>query len=281
VVFLEQEDPVRPFRERLIFSINLPNYELKSSWQGLGKGADPTEGEPGPDGRTPVQVTWDDAVNALAQIIESTGLKPKYCKNDRHFGRFVMKQDLRHNSQLPDEYFSFTLDYNTAEKIQDMRGPYNQIVSGYDEKLNQLSRKLDRYPQDSSSGRFLALKKRYLGILKDRDFFVGSTPDPNQLDEGLLFLIEVSTLKDYQVVKDRMQSIMTRYILHLSRIAASESAKHADLEHELKRLNAAQARADGAAAPAAARPAAASGNGIQEYEVDPAHLKPIKKSDAA
>ena len=39
VVFLEQEDPSPAVSRRLIFSINLPNYELKSSMQeGMGQG---------------------------------------------------------------------------------------------------------------------------------------------------------------------------------------------------------------------------------------------------
>ena len=33
VVFLEQEDPKFAYRERLIFSINLPNYELKKAYE--------------------------------------------------------------------------------------------------------------------------------------------------------------------------------------------------------------------------------------------------------
>ena len=234
-------------------------------------------------------MTWDNAVNSLAQIIESTGLKPKYCKNDRHFGRFVMKQDLRHNSQLPDEYFSFTLDYNTSEKIKDMCGPYNQIVSGYDKKLNLLSaRRWTAMRGTRARAAFSCSRREYLAILMDRDFFVGTTPDPNQLDEGLLFLIEVSTLKDYQVVKDRMQSIMTRYILHLSRIAASESLKDADLEHELKQTQCRPRPARKGDGQEREKETAEfedegrrSEGSIQEYEVDSAHLKPLKKKTAA
>jgi hypothetical protein len=230
VVFLEQEDPKHNFRERLIFSINLPNYELKRSW-------DRTSGKKkqnrNSDGRTSLQVTWDESVNALAKIVETTGLKPKYCKNDRHYGRFVMKQDLRSTTNIPDEYFSFTLDYNTEEKIREMYAPYDKVVNDYETKIDRLAKKLNQYPDDSKSPKYLNLKKQHLILCQDRDFFVGTTPDPHQLDEGLLFLIEVSTLKDYHIVKDRMQSIMTRYILYLSKVATKESAQDPDLEYEL------------------------------------------------
>src|SRR5262249_1079671 len=133
--------------------------------------------------RSAMQVTWDNSVNALAQIIESTGLKPKYVKNDRHFGRFVMKQDLMHGNHLPDEYFSFTLDYNTAEKIKEMTGSYNRITAKYEKRLNSAARAMDRYPSDSKSSGYLKQKRKYLSIQADRDYFVGTTPDPNQLDE--------------------------------------------------------------------------------------------------
>jgi hypothetical protein len=232
VVFLEQEDPKYSFRERLFFSINLPNYELKKAWD-HGEDGEPRVRHR--TSRTSLQITWDDAVNALARIVEKTGLKPKYCKNDRHYGRFVMKQDLRSAVNIPDEYFSFTLDYNTDEKIAEMWGPYDKTVADYNHKIKSLAAKIKKYAEDSKSARLVALKKEHLHLSQDRDFFVGTTPDPHQLDEGLLFLIEVSTLKDYHIVKDRMQSIMTRYILFLSKIAADEAKHDQDLEQHLSK----------------------------------------------
>src|SRR5262249_9142506 len=56
-----------------------------------------------------------------------------------------------------------------------------------------------------------------------RDFFVGTHPDPREMDTGLVFQISVNTLKDYSVTKDKMQVIMTKYILALSRIATDKS----------------------------------------------------------
>jgi hypothetical protein len=245
VVFLEEEDPKHSYRERLIFSINLPSFELKRSWKDepaegpqavakkpMGKKR-PSGDEEFSDPRSPLQATWDDAVNTLALIIAETGLKPKYVKNDRHYGRFVMKQDLRSSSSLPDEYFSFTLDYNTRERIQDMTAPYNKKVAELEKAVKKIEKKLQGYAEDSRSTRANMLRAQLLKAVQERDFFLATTPDPNQLSEGLLFLIEVSTLKDYHIVKDRMQAIMTKYILHLSRLAMQEAKGDPELEHAL------------------------------------------------
>ncbi len=248
VVFLEEEDPRYSYRERLIFSVNLPSFELKRSWKndaevegpstvkrtsGKKRGVSAEDSDP----RSPLQATWDDAVNTLAQIIAETGLKPKYAKNDRHYGRFVMKQDLRSSSNLPDEYFSFTLDYNTTERIQDMIAPFNKKVTEYEKKIRRLEARLKGTAIDSRSPRLMKLRAELLKLTQERDFFVGTTPDPNQLSEGLLFLIEVSTSKDYHIVKDRMQAIMTKYILHLSKLAVLEAKGDPDLEHALYSLD--------------------------------------------
>ncbi len=284
VVFLEEEDPKFAFRERLIFSINLPNYELKRSWndgvpspripdaKGKRRGPDTVSAD---DLRTPLQATWDDAVNSLAQIIATTGLKPKYVKNDRHYGRFVMKQDLRATINLPDEYFSFTLDYNTAERIQEMIGPYNKVVGEYDKKIEKLAKKMESWPANSHAPRFLVLQKKHLNLVQEREFFVGTTPDPNQLDEGLLFLIEVSTLKDYHIVKDRMQAIMTKYILHLSKLAEKEASIDPDLEYEIWKN---QQKTEAAAPPKKEGLSADEIEQLPEYVLADGKLKPVKKA---
>ena len=303
VVFLEEEDPKHNYRERLIFSINLPSYELKRQWANGPAEPAVAEGSAEPklpakrkapasrkpaapgmeedDPRTPLQATWDDAVNALAQIIATTGLKPKYCKNDRHYGRFVMKQDLRSQANLPDEYFSFTLDYNTADRIKEMCVPYNRIVGAYEKKIKKLAKKLEGWSPESTSPRYLALRKKHLNLVQERDFFAGTTPDPNQLSEGLLFLIEVSTLKDYHIVKDRMQAIMTKYILHLSKLAAKDADFDPDLEYEMWKKS-----WEGKAAEQKPQlPAGGEFDGITaeelasvpEYVIDETGLKPLKK----
>lgn len=300
VVFLEQEDPKHSYRERLIFSINLPSYELKRNWSKqpdvldkkkyTTKKAEPAANGGFEDPRTPLVATWDDAVNSLAQIIASTGLKPKYVKNDRHYGRFVMKQDLRSSAHLPDEYFSLTLDYNSQDKIKEMCQPYNRVVKEYEKKIAKLEKKLGSYATDSISPSYVVLKKKYINLVQERDYFVGTTPDPNQLDEGLLFLIEVSTLKDYHIVKDRMQSIMTKYILHLSKIAIEEAKVDPDLEYEVWRMgrNGVEGQ-EVAKEPAEPEFTVADLASVPEYVIDetalhaaePAVGEPVKKKKAA
>ncbi|MCC7440316.1 MAG: hypothetical protein IT285_01705 [Bdellovibrionales bacterium] len=291
VVFLEQDDPRHSYRERLVFSIHLPHYELKRSWadapaaaapRAMKPGAGPSvspgarrDGGPG-DGRTPMQATWDDAVNALAAIIQSAGLKPKYCKNDRNYGRFVMKQDLQTSHVLPDEYFSLTLDYNTNEKIREMGESYNKVLRGYDKKIEKLEPKLSRWPKDSNEPAFLTHRKRVQGLINERNYFVATVPDPNQLEEGLLFLIEVSTLKDYHIVKDRMQSIMTKFILHLSKIAENQANFDPDLQYELWKSG----TVTGKSAEALTQEDEML-EGVTEYVVDEADLRKLAKKKAA
>lgn len=287
VVFLEQDDPKFNYRERLIFSIHLPNYELKRKWDVAADAAAPAAKtsiktvktmkasgkKKEEDPRTDLQATWDDAVNALAGIIESVGLKPKYCKNDRNFGRFVMKQELLGNGRLPDEFFALTLDYNTAEKIKEMCVSYNKILKAYEKKVKRLERRLVKYPASFKAAFVERLRKKYDDACQERDFFAATVPDPNQLDEGLLFLIEVSSLKDYYVVKNRMQSIMTKFILHLSKIAVREAHLDPDLEYEMwktesKKKNDTQEMEE------------VDLEGVQEYVVDAVALEPAKKKAA-
>ncbi|MBN1115333.1 MAG: hypothetical protein JXA66_08335 [Oligoflexia bacterium] len=272
VVFLEQDDPTYPFRERLIFSVHLPSYELKNDWSRNANG------EKDAYGRTTLQATWDDAVNALAQIIETSGLKPKYCKNDRNYGRFVMKQDLRSSSVLPDEYFSITLDYNTSEKIKDMCSVYNRIFRRYEQKLRKAKKKLDSYPLNSESPKYARIKRKYFSIEQEKDYFLGTIPDPNQLEEGLLLVIEVSTLKDYHIVKDRMQSIMTKFILHLSKIASHEAERNPNLAYELWKSGKINGESSDKNGKLISERELSS---IQEYVVDESALKLSKRKKVA
>ena len=221
VVYFEEEDPQYSYRERIVFSIHLPNYELKGF-----KGEQTDEA-----GRTSIQATWDDAVNGLAKIVESSGLKAKYCKNDKNYGQYTIKQDLRAGGELPDEYFSIILDYMTEEKIIETAKAYNKVVKNYDEKIAKLEKKLNKC--STQSIKYQLLKKKYSAMVQEKNFFVGTVPDPGQIGEGLLLYIDVSTLKDYHIVRDKMQSIMTKFVLHLSKVATEEAEFDPDLEYEL------------------------------------------------
>ena len=55
---------------------------------------------------------------------------------------------------------------------------------------------------------------------RDRNFFVATTPDPREMDSGLIFKIELFTLKEYGVVKEKLRAILGKYMDELSKIAA-------------------------------------------------------------
>ncbi len=223
VVYVEQDDPENTYRKRIVFSVHLPNYELKTA---------DIEGEL-EDGRTGKQVNWDDAVNGLAKIVETSGLKAKYCKNDKNYGQYTMKQDLRNTSYTPDEYFSIILDFMTEDKIVETARAYNKVIATYENRLRRMEKKLDRWENKATTTKYLKLKKEYTELVNEKNFFVASVPDPSQFGEGLLLYIDVTTMKDYHIVGDKMQSIMTKFILHLSTIAASEAEFDPDLEYAM------------------------------------------------
>lgn len=226
VVYFEKDDPEFPYRERLIFSIHLPHYELKDIG---GEECDS-------DSKTEMQMTWDDAVNGLAKIVESAGLKAKYCKNDKNYGQYTMKQELLDGTTIPDEYYSLVLDYMTNEKLVETAKAYIKVVQNYDVRLKKLEKKLDRYSSDSESNRYYQLRKKYSVIKQEKDFFVGTVPDPSQIGEGLLLYIDMSSLKDYHLVRDKMQMVMTRFVLHLSSVDSKMIEYDPDLEYDMWKI---------------------------------------------
>lgn len=216
VIYLEQEDPHHKHREKVIFTVNLGDFELRYP---LDETADDKTTE---DGRTLRRTVWDEAVNTLAEIVSNTGLKPKYVKNDKNSCHFTMRQYLvSENERLPDEYFTFELHHMNMEEKKIRGRDYVAKIEKYDREIAQLRKKL--------RGWFMGGRKRaelqdaLVMLTKERDFYFGTTPDPREMDTGLLFSIAVNTLKDYGVTKDKMQVIMTKYILALSRIAVDKS----------------------------------------------------------
>jgi hypothetical protein len=113
----------------------------------------------------------------------------------------------------------------------------------------------------------LELKEEYDQELQERDFFVGTVPDPSQLDEGLLLYIDVSTLKDYHLVKNKMQTVMTKFILHLSKIAVKAAETDPDVEFELWRN-----KNSGLLASDEVEDVETG----ERFKVDQKHLKPVK-----
>ncbi len=216
VIYLEQEDPRNQHRERVIFTVNLGDFELRYP---LDENAEQTQVE---DGRTIRRLVWDEAVNTLAEIVSNTGLKPKYVKNDKNKCCFTMRQHLLSDGQpLPDEYFTFDLRHVSEDQISVLTKEYVETIENFEVQIAQLEKKAKAW--------WLSAKKKAaiedeLRILKsDRDFYVGTNADPREMDTGLVFSIHVNTMKDYTVTKDKMQVIMTKYILALSSIATDKS----------------------------------------------------------
>lgn len=216
VVYLENEDPRHPHREKVIFTVNLGDFELRYPMS-----EDMAE-KPTKDGRSMRRFVWDEAVNTLAEIVSNTGMKPKYVKNDKNSCIFTMKQQLlSSNDRDPDEFFTFDLRYVNPGMRDDMERVYTVSIKKYETEIAELREKLGSFwLSRQKKEEFLA---RIAELEKERDFYIGTHPDPREMDCGLVFSIAVNTLKDYSVTKDKMQVIMTKYILALSRIAVDKS----------------------------------------------------------
>jgi hypothetical protein len=216
VVYLEHEDPSNPHREKVCFTVNLGDFELRYP---LDESADQQTVE---DGRTLRRMVWDEAVNTLAEIVSNTGMKPKYVKNDKNSCVFSMRQYLTGGAdKLPDEFFVFDLRHVNEEMKERMAKEYIGKVDAYNAEVMVCRRKLKSFWLGGKAKAELSARVQYLE--KERDFFVGTNPDPREMDTGIVFTIAVNTLKDYSITKDKMQVIMTKYILALSRIAVDKS----------------------------------------------------------
>jgi hypothetical protein len=216
VVYLEQEDPNHKHRETVVFTINLGDFELRYP---LDESADE---EMVADGRTLRRLVWDEAVNTLAEIVSNTGLKPKYVKNDKNSCVFTMRQMLLSGDERqPDEFFTFDLRHVNEAHREKLIQEYTAQLSKFDAELAEIQKHLGGWFVTRS--RRAALNERILHLQKERDFYIGTHPDPREMDMGLVFSIHVNTLKDYGVTKDKMQVIMTKYILALSKIAVDKS----------------------------------------------------------
>lgn len=216
VVYLEREDPEIPHREKIVFSVNLGNFELRYP---LDETADQKTVE---DGRTLKRLVWDEAVNTIAEIVSNTGLKPKYVKNDKNSCAFTMRQSLlSENEREPDEFFILALKYFNEEARQTSIEQFTKKLEDFDIKLNKLRK--------NASSSFLSRKKKkafqeqLAQFEKKKGFFIATNPDPREMDTGLVFTININTLKDYTLTKDKMQVLMTKYILALSLIAVDKS----------------------------------------------------------
>jgi hypothetical protein len=216
VVYLEHEDPHNRNRERVTFTVNIGDYELRYP---LDETANDQTVE---DGRTLRRMVWDEAVNTLAEIVSNTGLKPKYVKNDKNNCVFTMRQYLLSSEEkTPDEFFTFDLRHVNAQMKKQMSATYAETVSKIEAQIAAYKKKLGGWFLSRKTKE--AIADRIAMLEKEKDFFVGTNADPREMDTGLVFSISVNTLKDYSVTKDKMQVIMTKYILALSKIAVDKS----------------------------------------------------------
>jgi hypothetical protein len=212
VAYLEQSDPQYQNREKVVFSINLSDNELRYP---LNKEANNIIIE---DGRSGRRYGWDYAVNVLSEIISNTGLKPKYVKNNKESYKFIISQILLSSDDpMPDEYFSFSLEYLTKEDIQQKIIEYENHLSGDDlVEKKKINNKWSKWGKAQ-------INEQINNSEEELSFYIGTNPDPNELDPGLLFIIEIATSKDYGITKDKIQVIMTKYILALSNISEDKS----------------------------------------------------------
>jgi len=217
VVYLEQEDPDNVHRERVIFTVNLSDIELRYP---LDESADQQITE---DGRSLRRLVWDEAVNTLSEIVSNTGMKPKYVKNDKNAGIITMRQALLSGRQdHPDEFFDFDLRYVNQDSRERMTNDYTGQIKKFDDLIAKATLTSKAWWKSRWTKEQELLKVRK--FKRERDFYIATHPDPREMDNGLVFSIKVNTMKDYTITNDRMQFIMTRYILALSRIAYDKSS---------------------------------------------------------
>jgi len=164
----------------------------------------------------------DEAVNTLSEIISNTGLKPKYVKNDKYSCILVMRQYLAPNENvLPDEYFSFELKHVSEAQRKVAVDEYRTKIEGFNAKMAKCEKGMKSWWVSRNSKE--TYEKEWHIAKCDKDFYMATTPDPAEMDTGLVFSIFVNTMKDYTLTKDKMQVIMTKFILALSSIATDKS----------------------------------------------------------
>lgn len=218
VVYLEQEDPKYKHRDRIVFTVNLSDFEL------INPISEDLADIVTEDGRSQQRLSWDEAVNKLSEIISNTGMKPKYVRNDKISCTLVMKQDLiKANSKYPDEYFEFSLSRINNDGLNQLQEQYEKKLLSFDNEILILKDESEKLMIRSNKAKTRQIEDQIRELKDEKDFFIATNPDPDEMDEGYLFSIYVNTLKDYGVTKDKMQFIMTNFILSISNIAYDKS----------------------------------------------------------
>ena len=216
VIYLEKDNPKNNHTGIVIFSINLPTFELKRELTATKEVEEVLK-----DDRDKDRLIWDYTVNTLSEIVSNTGLKPKYVKNNKNrFHLEMQRKLLAKNEPWPDEFFIFTLDNLDEEALVSKIEEYEASLKGFDEKIEALKKSLNGWGRNRKKVR---IQNEIYQLEEEKTFYVSSTPDPREIDPGLLLEIKISTSKDYTLTKDKVQSIMTKFILALSDIAVDRS----------------------------------------------------------
>lgn len=213
VIYLEQEDPARPFREKVVCAVNVGDFELRFPADSNAPEAVVS------DGRSLRRKMWDEAVQALVRITTGNGLNPKFVRNDKNSCRLTLKQDPVSTLQdMPDEFFCLELFYCSEFELERRKLEYVRALDSLDEQIRECRAKIHSWK--TSPKRKGDLEKKLQGFTRDRAFVVATTPDPREMDSGLIFKIELITLKEYGVTKRKLKTILGQYLAELSRIAA-------------------------------------------------------------
>ena len=125
VVYLEQEDHRNKHREKVVFTVNLGDFELRYP---LDENAE--HDEMTPDGRTVRRMVWDEAVNTLAEIVSNTGLKPKYVKNDKNSCVFTISKYLLFGKPMKIRRTSTSPSRPPARQRRDARARCPRTTAG-------------------------------------------------------------------------------------------------------------------------------------------------------
>jgi len=194
VICLEHEDLMNPGREKIGVFVNLGDFDPSDS---LGS------------------QQWNKAVNMLSEVVSCAGLKPKYIKNDGNNFVFTMRQYLLSSCEkVPDEFFTFELRYTSSQSNKALIQQYIKVIRKYDFQILKHKRKLSSWFLGTHSKKKLSEKIHQLEY--ERNFYIGTKPDPREIGAGLILSVSANTLQNYAVTRDKIHKILGRYIQAVS-----------------------------------------------------------------
>jgi hypothetical protein len=213
VTYVEREHPERKHCEQLILTINLSAAELQYPLEDSGANEPITE-----DGRTLRRHCWDSAVNALCELLDQQGLRPKALKNDRNSCQLSLQKDyILAGQTVPDEYYSLTMSYYSESELQSKKLNFVRQISRYTQDIEDRTQRL--------YGRFVTrkvqkeLNAEIQTLRSELASFVASNPDPRELDAGLILHVDLLSPREYGETRNAMTQVLSKFIHSLSKIA--------------------------------------------------------------